>query len=145
MAKSKKFDCVDTKGISVFLNEHGYCVIKPQDDSVEAFRDIAEKFGLIQFHTKSDKSGVVGGGEPINKDWQVFKDDYHGELSSDFFPHTDGSFLNGMAYVDGVAKKSRRPNLSFSSAYPSRRLAEIISWLTGRKSTMTYVSIKLTY
>jgi len=109
MAKSKKFDCVDTKGISVFLNEHGYCVIKPQDDSVEAFRDIAEKFGLIQFHTKSDKSGVVGGGEPINKDWQVFKDDYHGELSSDFFPHTDGSFLNGMAYVDGVAKKITPP------------------------------------
>lgn len=109
MTKSNKFDSFDTKGISFFLNEHGYCVIKPQDDSLEAFRDIAGKFGLIQFHTKSDKDGVVGGGEPINKDWQEFKDDYHGELSSDFFPHTDGSFLNGMTYVDGVAKKITPP------------------------------------
>ncbi|AZF12790.1 crpF [Pseudomonas sp. R2-37-08W] len=75
-----------------FLKEHGYCVIKPQDHSLEAFRETAGKFGLIQFHTKSDKHGVVGGGEPINKDWQRFKDDYHGELSSDFFPHTDGTF-----------------------------------------------------
>lgn len=76
---------------------------------MEAFRDVAGKFGLIQFHTKSDEHGVVGGGEPINKDWQSFKDDYHGELSSDFFPHTDGSFLNGITYVDGVAKKITPP------------------------------------
>jgi alpha-ketoglutarate-dependent taurine dioxygenase len=109
MTKSKKFDSFDTQGISIFLNEYGYCVIKPQDDSLEEFRDIAGKFGLIQFHTKSDENGVVGGGEPINKDWQNFKDDYHGELSSDFFPHTDGSFLNGMTYVDGVAKKITPP------------------------------------
>ncbi|WP_347928624.1 TauD/TfdA family dioxygenase [Pseudomonas helvetica] len=109
MAKSKKIDCSDIKGISAFLNEHGYCVVKPQDNSLEAFRDIAGKFGSIQFHTKSDKNGVVGGGESINKDWQNFKDDYHGELSSDFFPHTDGSFLNGMAYVGGVARKITPP------------------------------------
>ena len=76
---------------------------------MEVFRNIAGKFGLIQFHIKSDENGVVGGGDPINKDWQNFKDDYHGELSSDFFPHTDGSFLNGMAYVDGVATKITPP------------------------------------
>ncbi|WP_415766188.1 TauD/TfdA dioxygenase family protein [Pseudomonas sp. ZB1P45] len=109
MTASKKFDFFDTQGISNFLNEHGYCVVKPQDNSLEAFRDVAGKFGLIQFHTKSDEHGVVGGGEPINKDWQSFKDDYHGELSSDFFPHTDGSFLNGITYVDGVAKKITPP------------------------------------
>lgn len=109
MTKNKKFDSFDTKGISIFLNENGYCIIKPQDHSLEAFREVASKFGAIQFHTKSDENGVVGGGEPINKDWQDFKDDYHGELSSDFFPHTDGSFLNGMAYVDGVAKKITPP------------------------------------
>ena len=109
MTISKKFDFFDHKGISLFLKEHGYCVIKPQDHSLEAFRETAGKFGLIQFHTKSDEHGVVGGGEPINKDWQSFKDDYHGELSSDFFPHTDGSFLNGMAYVDGTAKKITPP------------------------------------
>ncbi|WP_283189648.1 TauD/TfdA family dioxygenase [Pseudomonas sp. PMCC200344] len=109
MTTSKKFDFFDTQGISNFLNENGYCVIKPQDNSLEAFRDVAGKFGQIQFHTKSDEHGVVGGGEPINKDWQNFKDDYHGELSSDFFPHTDGSFLNGITYVDGVAKKITPP------------------------------------
>ncbi|VVO47991.1 hypothetical protein PS903_00135 [Pseudomonas fluorescens] len=109
MTKLKKFDSFDNKGITLFLNENGYCVIKPRDHSLEAFRHTAGNFGLIQFHTKSDESGVVGGGEPINKDWQNFKEDYHGELSSDFFPHTDGSFLNGMAYVDGVAKKITPP------------------------------------
>jgi alpha-ketoglutarate-dependent taurine dioxygenase len=109
MLESKTFDPLDTQGISNFLIKNGYCVIRPQDASLEMFRDIAGKFGLIQFHTKSDENGVVGGGEPINKDWQTFKDDYHGELSSDFFPHTDGSFLNGIAYVDGVAKKITPP------------------------------------
>lgn len=106
---TRKFDFFETKEISTFLKEHGYCVIKPQDHSLEAFRETAGKFGLIQFHTKSDEHGVVGGGEPINKDWQRFKDDYHGELSSDFFPHTDGSFLNGIAYVEGTAKKITPP------------------------------------
>jgi alpha-ketoglutarate-dependent taurine dioxygenase len=109
MTKSKKFDFFDTREISFFLNENGYCVIKPQDNSMEDFIKIAGKFGLIQFHTKSDKNGVVGGGESINNDWKNFKNDYHGELSSDFFPHTDGSFLNGLAYVDGVAKKITPP------------------------------------
>jgi alpha-ketoglutarate-dependent taurine dioxygenase len=109
MTKRKKFDFFDAQGISIFLNENGYCVIKPQDDSLEAFRNVAGKFGLTQFHTKSDENGVVGGGAPMNKDWQNFKDDYHGELSSDFCPHTDGSFLNGMAYIDGVAKKITPP------------------------------------
>ena len=109
MTISKKFDFFDTKEISIFLKQNGYCVIKPRNHSLEAFKEAAGKFGLIQFHTKSDEHGVVGGGEPINKDWQVFKDDYHGELSSDFFPHTDGSFLNGMAYVDGSAKKITPP------------------------------------
>ncbi|OPA84408.1 taurine catabolism dioxygenase TauD [Pseudomonas fluorescens] len=109
MSISKKFDFFETKDISIFLKEHGYCVIKPHDLSLEAFREIAGKFGRVQFHTKSDEHGVVGGGEPINKDWQSFRDDYHGELSSDFFPHTDGSFLNGIAYVDGSAKKITPP------------------------------------
>jgi len=109
MIARKKFDSTDLQGISTFLHEHGYCVIAPEDDSVETFRAVAGRFGLIQFHTKSDETGVVGGGDPINKDWQAFRDDYHGELSSDFHPHTDGSFLNGMAYVDGVAKKITPP------------------------------------
>lgn len=109
MIARKKFDSKDSQGISTFLHEHGYCVINPEDDSLEAFRAVAGRFGLIQFHTKSDKTGVVGGGDPINKDWQAFRDDYHGELSSDFYPHTDGSFLNGMAYIDGVARKITPP------------------------------------
>jgi alpha-ketoglutarate-dependent taurine dioxygenase len=109
MIESKKFDALDRQGISRFLKENGYCVIKPQDGSLETFRYVAGKFGPIQFHTKSDVNGVVGGGEPINNDWQVFRDDYHGELSSDFSPHTDGSFLNGMAYVDGMARKITPP------------------------------------
>lgn len=109
MTKSKKFNFFDTAGISISLNENGYCIIKSPDDSLETFKNISRQFGPIQFHTKSDVHGVVGGGEPINKDWKSFKDDYHGELSNDFFPHTDGSFLNGMAYVDGIAKKITPP------------------------------------
>lgn len=138
---TRKFDFFETKEISSFLKEHGYCIIKPRDHSLEAFREAAGKFGLIQFHTKSDEHGVVGGGEPINKDWQRFKDDYHGELSSDFFPHTDGSFLNGIAYVEGTAKKSRPPSLSFFSAFQSLNLAATTSWWMGRKSTTTCLPI----
>ena len=109
MINNAKRDFFDSQGISNALKKNGYCIVKPKDLSVEEFRKIAENFGLIQFHTKSDEYGVVGGGEPINTDWQIFKDDYHGELSSDFYPHTDGSFLNGMAYIDGVAKKITPP------------------------------------
>lgn len=109
MNKRYTFDPADSQGISNCLVENGFCLIKPGDHALETFREISEKFGPIQFHTKSDKHGVVGGGDSINKDWQRFKDDYHGELSSDFYPHTDGSFLNGMAYVEGVAKKVTPP------------------------------------
>lgn len=109
MTKGNTFDLTDTHGISRCLVENGFCVIKPHDHSLETFREVSGRFGPIQFHTKSDEFGVVGGGDSINKDWQRFKDDYHGELSSDFFPHTDGSFLNGMAYVNGVAKKITPP------------------------------------
>lgn len=85
--------------IKSHIEKNGYCIIKPWDNTAGTLKYIAEQIGEIQFHIRSDETGIVGDQESIDSGWKNYQDEYQGVTAKEFLPHTDGSFIDGY-YLD---------------------------------------------
>ncbi|MCG8370914.1 MAG: TauD/TfdA family dioxygenase [Proteobacteria bacterium] len=91
------------------VDAFGFCILRLWDAGVDTFKAVARLFGAIQPHVRSGTDGIVGSGPAANNEWQAFKDQYKGLGCGDFPPHTDGSFLDGLASVAGQVIRVEPP------------------------------------
>ena len=82
---------------------HGYAVIQAWDAEAATLKDIAEHFGRVQSHVRGDANGVVGISTEaaVSHEWENFRSEYIGVNAEEFLPHTDGSYLHGLACQNG--------------------------------------------
>ena len=80
------------------IRRQGYALLHAWDDEPATLREVAERFGHVQSHIRADAKGLVGIGieTVVNRDWEQHRSEYHGTSSGEFYPHTDGSYLNGL-------------------------------------------------
>jgi TfdA family taurine catabolism dioxygenase TauD len=82
---------------------NGYAIIDAWDTECSTLKEVAESFGSVQTHIRADANGLVGISTEtvINRDWENYRSEYSGVTTSEFLPHTDGSYLHGMVRKDG--------------------------------------------
>jgi len=82
---------------------YGYVIIEAWDIEPATLTAIAKRFGHVQAHIRADANGLVGIAidTVVNHEWEKFRSEYHGVNSEEFLPHTDGSYLHGLAHKDG--------------------------------------------
>jgi alpha-ketoglutarate-dependent taurine dioxygenase len=82
---------------------HGYAVIDAWDTECETLKEVAESFGNVQTHIRADANGLVGISTEtvVNRDWENYRSEYTGVSTSEFLPHTDGSYLHGLVRKEG--------------------------------------------
>ena len=92
---------------------HGYAVIEAWDFEATTLRTIAEHFGRVQSHIRADANGLVGISTDtvVNREWENFRSEYHGVSSEEFLPHTDGSYLHGLVYSEGLYRQLLPPKM----------------------------------
>lgn len=77
------------------VERDGYAIVEAWDASESTLLAIAHSLGDIQRHVRANERGVVGE-EPARTDWSSFPDEYQGLGTTEFPPHTDGTFLDGI-------------------------------------------------
>ncbi len=92
------------EAIADHLATHGYAVVDAWDAEAATLRDISECFGRVQTHIRADANGIVGISTEavVNRDWESFRSEYIGVSAEEFLPHTDGSYLHGLACEGGT-------------------------------------------
>jgi alpha-ketoglutarate-dependent taurine dioxygenase len=80
----------------------GYALIDAWDCESATLKQVAERFGAIQRHIRSDANGLCGVATDTlaNREWENYRSEYTGVSSGEFLPHTDGSFLHGLVHRD---------------------------------------------
>ncbi len=81
----------------------GYAIIDAWDTECSTLKQVAESFGSVQTHIRADANGLVGISTEtvVNRDWETYRSEYAGVSTSEFLPHTDGSYLHGVVRKDG--------------------------------------------
>ncbi len=82
------------------LNNTGYVVCKAIGSDPDSLVQFAQKFGVIQMHARADSAGIVGE-RSRDGEWKSYRHEYRGIGSEAFLPHTDGSYLQGIAEISG--------------------------------------------
>lgn len=93
------------------IEKFGFCVINAWDNSYEALKLIAEQFGYLQSHMRANEDGIVGEVQKQKTEWQQHSSEYSGVGQEEFYPHSDGSFLNGMSYKNGEMQVIQPPKM----------------------------------
>ena len=90
------------EAIADHLVTHGYAVIDAWDAEATTLREISGHFGRVQSHIRGDANGVVGISTEavVSREWETFRSEYIGVNAEEFLPHTDGSYLHGLACQD---------------------------------------------
>lgn len=83
-----QWDCVQTS-----FRSRGYVLLQAPDASTTTLEKVANLFGIIQRHVRSPETGIteIVGRSSRSKKNQVASNE-------EFFPHTDGTFLNGIIF-----------------------------------------------
>ena len=96
--------------ISEIMASHGFCLIRGLPNDGDTIVAVAEHFGDIQRHIRADSRGVCGDA-PMDLSWKKYVSEYRGVSGEEFFPHTDGSFVDGLLVEGGTAKRITPPRM----------------------------------
>ncbi len=85
--------------VALHLSTHGHALIDAWDAEPETLKTISQHFGRVQLHVRADANGLVGisTAVTVNREWEQYRSEYIGVSSEEFLPHTDGSFVQGLA------------------------------------------------
>lgn len=92
------------------IQQDGFCLIKGWENSLTCFYIIAKHLGDFQAHIRSDQLGFTNT-NPVSDEWLEYKEEYQAITATDFGPHTDGTFLQGLAYIDNNLHKIGPPKM----------------------------------
>lgn len=93
------------------LETDGFCVIDAWDSEIDTLKELASYFGNRQSLIRANEDGIVDvtPGAAIRPSGD--QSEYIGTSTSQFNPHTDGSYLNGFLRVEGKLYRIGPPKL----------------------------------
>ena len=87
--------------IADHIANFGFAIIDAWDSEGATLLEVAQRFGRIQMHIRAGASGLCDISTATdNREWQNYRSEYAGVTSEEFLPHTDGSFIHGLARRD---------------------------------------------
>lgn len=103
------------------LEKDGFVILQSWDISKDVFMEIATFFGQIQGHPNADQSGAVQVKPDHARQGNTYER-YVSKTTSEVSPHTDGSYLDGCAVVDGKIVRINPPSfVIFQCTQPAEK------------------------
>ncbi|NET04268.1 MAG: TauD/TfdA family dioxygenase [Symploca sp. SIO2B6] len=90
------------------IEREGFVIIQAWDASKETFKGIAEFFGHIQNHPNADELGVIKV-KPERKKKAEAYERFISKTSGNFWPHTDGVYLDGFCVLNDQVVRVKPP------------------------------------
>jgi alpha-ketoglutarate-dependent taurine dioxygenase len=93
------------------IEKDGFVILQAWDNSDDTLKSIANYFGHIQSHPNADEFGIVKVKPKREETIKNVYDRFISMTSSEFYPHTDGSYLDGFALISNKVIRINPPKL----------------------------------